>query len=62
MSRRKWQSDPAYIVQPAHAFLFLDGHTRRVDRALERSGALELRAGPEFDGRQTQRQPVRGDG
>lgn len=31
----------AQIVEPAHAFLLLNGHTGRIDPALERGGALE---------------------
>ena len=44
------------IVQPPHAFLFLDGNSRRIDLSLERRRSLEFLAGPEFHGGQPERQ------
>src|SRR5712691_7538032 len=40
------------IFQPADAFLFLDGNSRRIDLFLERGGPFEFLPSPEFDGRQ----------
>lgn len=38
----------AQIVQPAHAFLLLDRHSRRIDLSRQRLRTLELFSGPEF--------------
>ena len=46
------------IVQPPDAFLLFDGNSRRVDLFLERGGPFEFLSGPEFDGRQPERQPL----
>ena len=46
------------IFQPPNAFLLLDRNTRRIDLLLERGGPFEFLPGPEFDGRQPERQPL----
>jgi hypothetical protein len=46
------------ILQPPDAFLLLDGNSRRVDFFLERGGPFEFLSGPEFDGRQPERQAL----
>ena len=46
------------IIEPAHAFLLFDRHSGRVDLPLERRRPSELLPGPEFHGRQAQRQPL----
>jgi hypothetical protein len=46
------------IVEPAHAFLFLDRNPGRIDLLLQRGRSLELGACPHLDGRQAQRQAV----
>ena len=46
------------VLQPSDAFLLLDGNSRRVDLFLERGGPFEFLSGPEFDGRQPERQPL----
>ena len=48
----------AKIVQPAHAFLLLDRHPRRIDLARQRLRALELFPGPEFRRGQPERQAL----
>src|SRR5215469_11049804 len=47
------------VRQPSHTFFLLDGNSRRIDLLLERVGALKFLSGPEFNGRQAERKPVR---
>lgn len=51
----------AQIVEPAHALLLLDGHTGRIDLALERRGPFELGARPKLGGCHPEGQAVRRD-
>ena len=44
-----------HVLQPADALLLFDRDARRIDLPLEGVGSLELRSGPEFDRRQTER-------
>lgn len=44
------------ILEPANAFLLLDGNTGRIDVPFERGDPFEFLARPEFYGRQSQRQ------
>lgn len=46
------------VLQPAHAFLLLDRHPRRVNLGLERARALKLLAAPELDRSDAERQAV----
>lgn len=46
------------IIQPSDALLLLDGNARRVDLLFKRGSPLEFLPGPEFDGRQSKRQPL----
>src|SRR5690606_2496839 len=52
----------AHVLQPAEALLLFDGHPRRIDFLLERSGSLELRPRPELDRRKAKRQPLERNG
>src|SRR5258708_4840592 len=45
------------IFQPPDAFLLFDGNAGRIDLVLDRGGPFEFLSGPEFDGRQPERQP-----
>ena len=45
------------IVQPPNALLLLDGNSGRINLLLERGGPLEFLPSPEFDSRQSKRQP-----
>src|SRR5207249_10734956 len=45
------------VIEPAYAFLLFDRHPGGVDLPLQRLGLSKLLPGPEFYGRQAQRQP-----